>query len=307
MQRSVIYLIILFSTAVPAGAQQDPLYSLYMFDKLLINPAYAGSSNWMVGTLKYREQARSFSGHPVTQTFNFHGPVQRKHIGLGIKVINDKLPLQTTLNASLFFSYHLTLAGGKLSAGVEAGMLRKSTNFRELVLWRPDDQAIPADAVINTMPDAAAGLYYQKKQFYLGFSATHLLPESLFDETNPIKAPARHLYLLAGNVFTFKRDWSLDPSVLVKYNAAADLQVDVNLLLYYDDKVGVGVQYRNNDAIVALARVEILRGLRLAYGFDYGFASRRSFAHGSHEIILSYGIKLAPPPARKEIHPRYYF
>lgn len=287
------------------NGQQDPLYSLYMFDKMLINPGYAGSSNWVVATAKYREQARSFTGHPVTQTFNIHTPVQRKHIGLGLKVINDKLPLQSTLNASLFFSYHLSLAGGKLSAGIEGGMIRKSTNFRELILWSPGDQTIPADAVTANMPDVAAGLYYQKKQFYLGLSAAHLLPPR--DNLSPVKAPAQHLYLIAGNVFSIGRDWTLDPSVLVKYVSTSQPQVDANLLLYYDDKVGVGLQYRNNDALVALARIEIIRGLRLAYGFDYGITSRRSFAHGSHEIILSYGVKLAPPPARKEVHPRYYF
>ena len=37
-------------------AQQDPQYSLYMFNGLSINPAYAGSDNGWVANLNYRNQ-----------------------------------------------------------------------------------------------------------------------------------------------------------------------------------------------------------------------------------------------------------
>ena len=62
MQRLLTYATVLILVAAPAPGlgQLDPLYSLYMFDKVLINPAFAGSSNWVVGTIKYREQARAF-------------------------------------------------------------------------------------------------------------------------------------------------------------------------------------------------------------------------------------------------------
>jgi hypothetical protein len=89
--------------------------------------------------------------------------------------------------------------------------------------------------------------------------------------------------------------------------ASAPFQADANIVLYYDDKIGLGAQYRNNHALAGFLRVEIFDGLRLAYAYDYSLAGKSSFAHNSHEIILSYGIKLPPPPARKEIHPRYYF
>jgi type IX secretion system PorP/SprF family membrane protein len=309
MRRGLRYLLfVIFATA--AGrfiAQQDPLYSMYMFDKVLINPAFAGSSNWAVGTLKYREQARSFQGHPVTETFNFHGPLQRKHLGLGFKVINDQLPAQKSLNASLFLSYHLTFAGGKLSAGIEGGMMKRTINYQDLILTNEADQAIPSNAVSATLPDLSAGLYYQKKQFYLGLSSAHLLAASNKNQLNPVQGAVQHYYVLLGNVFQLKRDWTLEPSVLIKYSSPMMPQGDVNVMCYYDERFGLGVQYRSNEALVGVIRIEPIRGLRIAYSYDYGIASKYSFVHGSHEIILSYGVKLAPPPARKGVHPRYYF
>jgi type IX secretion system PorP/SprF family membrane protein len=299
--------VVLIMCTAPLCAQQDPMYSMYMFDKLLINPAFAGSSNWAVGTLKYREQAKSFQGHPVTETFNFHGPIQRKHIGLGFKVTNDQIPVQNTLNASLFFSYHLTFAGGKLSLGLEGGMIKKTIDFQDVILNTEGDNAIPANAVTNTMPDLSAGLYYQKKQFYFGLSSAHLLSSLTSDAQNPVVGPAQHAYLLLGNVFQLGSDVTLEPSILARYSTSALPQADGNLMLYFFDRFGLGAQYRSNEAISGIVRIEPIRGLRIAYSYDYGFKSTQSFVHGSHEIILSYGVKLAPPPARKEVHPRYYF
>jgi type IX secretion system PorP/SprF family membrane protein len=137
-----------------------------------------------------------------------HAPVQRKRIGFGLKVINDKLPAQNTLNASLFFTYHLSLGGGKLSAGIEAGMFRRSYDFSQLILTQPADVAIPSGSRSTAMPDLGAGLYYQKKQFYMGLSASHLLPPPADGDAAIFIPPAQHLYFLAGNVFEVGRDWT---------------------------------------------------------------------------------------------------
>src|SRR6185436_15020640 len=97
--------------------------SMYMFDKMLVNPGFTGSSAWAVTTLKHRTQFAGMDGRPVTQTLNFHSPVQRKHIGLGFKLVNDKLGVVSKINFAGVYSYHLNFAGGKLSLGVEGGLI----------------------------------------------------------------------------------------------------------------------------------------------------------------------------------------
>ena len=77
--------------------------------------------------------------------------------------------------------------------------------------------------------------------------------------------------------------------------------------LNFDQKFGVGGSYRTGDGVYFLAKYSITPSIRLAYSYDYALSPLSTFAAGSHEIMLSYRIKLLPPPEEKEIHPRYYF
>ena len=292
-----------------AMAQQDPMYSMYLFDKMLINPAFAGSSGWAVGTAKHRDQYVGLSGRPVTQTFNFHAPIQKKNIGIGFKVVNDNLGILSDQNVALDLSYHLSFAGGKLSFGIEGGMFRRTIKYGELVLSSKADKAIPATTESSMVPDASAGLYYQKKQFYFGVSRYHLLNQP-FSQTVNTGSSSRlyaHNYFLMGTVFDLGRLWQMEPSVFVKYQDAGIVQADVNMMFYFDERVGAGVQYRTGDAVVGMLRILITEGLRIAYSYDMTMSPLSGYGKASHEIILSYGIKLLPPPQQKEIHPRYYF
>ncbi len=290
-------------------AQQDPMYSMYMFDKMLINPAFTGSSNWMIGTLKHREQFVGMTGHPSTETFNFHTPIQKKHIGVGFKISNDKNGIISNLNATGLFSYHLNFAGGKLSVGVEAGVFNRKVNYQKLILSSQNDNVIPTTSVSSLVPDAGYGFYFQKKQFYAGFSQNHIIKKT-FNYNETVKAQSHlynHLYFIAGNVFDISKKWTVEPSILVKYQSASPLQIDLNTTVYYVDRIGLGLQYRTGDALVAILRVNITENLRIAYSYDITLSKLAPYSKGSHEIIISYGIKLPPPPSQKEIHPRYYF
>ena len=49
-------------------AQHTPLTSQYLFNGLVINPAYAGSRDALTGNLTHRQQWVGFEGAPITQT-----------------------------------------------------------------------------------------------------------------------------------------------------------------------------------------------------------------------------------------------
>ena len=64
-------------------AQHSPLTSQYLFNGLLINPAYAGSRDALAANLTHRQQWVGFEGAPVTQILSVHAPVNRRKGGLG--------------------------------------------------------------------------------------------------------------------------------------------------------------------------------------------------------------------------------
>lgn len=312
MRKQLLHIVLLITLALSAlqsRAQQDPMYSLYMMDKMLINPAFTGSSNYAVGTIKYRQQFVGMDDAPTTQTFNFHAPFKRRKIGLGFKVINDQIAIVKNLNASLYYSYHLNFAGGKLSFGMETGIYNRTIDYSKVILRTLGDNAMPTGAVSSLVPDASWGMYYQKKDFYFGIAQNHILAVKFKDYVSGIGNS--HLYphtnILAGTVLDINKKVTLEPSMLLKATSGAPLQMDINTTLFYDEKYGIGVQYRTGDAVAAVIRLNLSDSFHIGYAYDITLSGLSSYSNGAHEIIASYGIKLPPPPAEKEIHPRFYF
>lgn len=307
MKKYLLYIIFIFASSLKA--QQDPMYSMYMFNKAIINPAFAGSSNWSVGTAKYRNQFTGMAGNPTTQTLNYHTPYQKKHLGFGLKIINDKIAIVNTLNASMLLSYHLNFARGKLSFGIDAGIYNRRIDYQKLILTHKNDVVLPTTSQSSVVPDLSWGIYYQKKQWYVGFSQYHLIKQSFNDKlpVNTNSKLANHMYVIAGNVFMINKYWNIEPSMLLKIQPNSATQIDINTILYYQDKIGAGIQYRTGDAIVSILKLNITENLRLAYSYDLTISKLSKYSKGAHEIMISFGIKLPPPPVQKEIHPRYYF
>ncbi|PBQ34546.1 hypothetical protein CNR22_23100 [Sphingobacteriaceae bacterium] len=304
--RKIILLIFLL-VRVMLFSQQDPMYSMYMLDKMLINPAFAGSANWAVATIKHRQQFVGLNGHPSSGTLNFHAPIQKKHLGFGLKIINDKIAVQTSIHMAGIISYHLNFAGGKLSSGIEFGFNNRRINYTSLVVNKQGDAALPPNAMAATVPDASYGFYYQKKQFYAGFSQYHIL-QKRFNFTPTSSAHLyRHFYFLAGNVYKLSTHFTVEPSLLIKCQNAAKIQIDLNATVYYNDVIGLGLQLRTKESFIVFLKISVSENFKIAYAYDHTVSKLGLYSKGSHELIISYAIKLPPPPSQKEIHPRYYF
>ncbi|MCE3226831.1 MAG: hypothetical protein K0S32_1382 [Bacteroidetes bacterium] len=307
--RKLIIVFCLGLAGVSSFAQQDALYSMYTQDKMLVNPAFAGSSNWAVGTIKYRSSLTGLGDKFSTQTVNFHAPIQAKHLGFGFKLVNDKRAILNNFNFGIVASYHLNFFGGKLSAGLEGGIFNRRINYDKLVLSARNDQAIPLQATSSTVPDFSFGFHYQKRQFYVGYSLYHLL-KSKFDKKeidNPLSHLYKNNYILIGNVFDVSKEWSVEPSLLLKWQPQSTTQLDINFTACYKDKISGGIQFRTKNAFLVMVKYNITENFKIAYSYDYPLTKFSQISNGAHEIVVSYGVKLAPPPTKKEIHPRYYF
>ncbi len=107
--RSVIFCFgLLLITAATVNAQQNAMYSQYVFNTLAYNPAYAGSRNVFSATALYRNQWSGIKGAPTTATLTADAPFKEDRIGLGIQLINDELGVTKTTGAALSGAYRTT-------------------------------------------------------------------------------------------------------------------------------------------------------------------------------------------------------
>ena len=303
-------MIILSTFFLKLTAQQDISFSQYMYDKMLVNPAYAGSSKWIVGSLKNRTYVSDIEGVPQTNIFSFQAPWQSKNIGFGVKFIQDKIAVTNRFIASGIFSYHIGFGNGRLSFGLEGGIINSHFNYDDLVRTVQNDPSIPVGNQSTIMPDISTGIFYRSEKFYLGASAYHLLNRHIpnpEDSDNAFYTQARNYYMIGGYSIEVDRDIMLEPGFLVKYVDGIIPQVDLNVSLIFIDKFSAGISYRTGDAVLAMFKVDVTKNIKIMYSYDYTLSPLTKYSKGNHEFGISYGVELLPPPAKKVIHPRYYF
>lgn len=63
-----LVLLIVVVSSTKTWAQQDKLFSQYMFNMMALNPAYAGSRDVLSATALYRNQWGGMTGAPQTVT-----------------------------------------------------------------------------------------------------------------------------------------------------------------------------------------------------------------------------------------------
>ena len=110
MKKIIVVTISLMFLGNIAKAQQDAMFTHYMYNTLWLNPAYAGTRDALTITGIHRSQWVGFDGAPTDQSFTLHSPLLNGKMGIGLSVLNDKIgPTKSTLFA-LDLAYHVRLS-----------------------------------------------------------------------------------------------------------------------------------------------------------------------------------------------------
>ena len=278
-----------------AKAQQDAMYTQYMFNTLAVNPAYAGSRNVLSATTLVRTQWVGIEGAPRTQTLSLDAALPGKKVGLGLQIFNDRLGITKTTGAYASYAYRIPLGKGTLALGIQAGVAHFRADFTQVRLQSGTtfDPGFFND-INKFLPNYGVGIYYNTEKFYLGVATPHLLDNRFTDQnsvavTNGLVAKQYlHLFVTSGYVFKLSEDFKLKPSFLFKGVLGAPLQLDLNLNLWVADRISVGGQYRTGDSFAGLFELQVNDQIRVGYSYDHTISPLGGFNSGSHEIMLRY-------------------
>ncbi|MFC5285416.1 type IX secretion system membrane protein PorP/SprF [Pedobacter alpinus] len=309
IKKYILVLMMLLSSAY-TFAQQDAMYTQYMFNTLAINPAYAGSRDFTSATALYRKQWVGISGAPETQTLSIDGPVKDGKVGLGLQVFNDNIGINKTTGVFGTYAYRILMDNSTLAFGIQGGVSRFSADYENVDLGSDGliDVAF-TNNVTKFMPNFGAGIYFNTDKFYAGLSLPHLLNNTLNKDNflvtdGLVSRQYLHLFFSTGYVFSLSDDLKLKPNVLVKGVRGAPLQADLNMNLWMFNLVSFGLSYRTEADISALAEVQLNKKLRLGYAYDASTTSLVGFNAGSHEIMLRFDF--GEKGSRAILNPRYF-
>jgi type IX secretion system PorP/SprF family membrane protein len=282
------------------SAQQDPVYTQYMYNMSVINPAYATADAGIVnmGAL-YRSQWVGAVGAPKTATFFMHTPLSER-IEVGVSVVHDEIGDGLVNEDNIYgdFAYLLQLNNNTyLSLGLKAGVTLFSTRFDDLQLNSGDFSTDPtfAQNISETFPNMGAGAFLYSDNFYLGLSAPNFFNNKHLDEENGVQrlgAENLHIFFTGGYVFDISDNLKFKPSFMARAVNGTPLSVDLSANMLFNEKFEGGLSYRLDDAVSAMFNVRVTPNLRIGYAYDYTTTNLGDFNSGTHEIFVLFDLDM---------------
>lgn len=295
MKINIIGLIVVLFTISSYG-QQDAQYTQYMYNTIIVNPAYAGSRQSLSVFALHRTQWVGMDGAPVTNSVSINTPFNNSNVGLGVSFVNDQIGPSEENNIAVDFSYTVPVSEDyKMSFGLKASANLLNVDFTKLNYF--PGNSIFEDNIDNKFsPNIGAGFYLHSDNSYIGLSVPNLIETKHFDKSATSGA-ASHIaterinyYLIAGHVFDISPSLKLKPSLLTKYVQGSPLQVDVSANFLMNEKFVAGLAYRWSAAMSAMVGFQATPSWFIGYSYDFDTTELAQYNSGSHEIFLRFEL-----------------
>lgn len=290
-----------------AQAQQHPIFTQYMFNGLVLNPAYSGSHESMTFTATSRSQWTGIKGAPQTEVFSIHAPVKFSRSAAGAVATHDQVGVTQQYMLYGTYAYRIPLSKKtKLSLGGQAGVTYYQANYSDLNIVSRDNTPDLAFAGTDSraLPNLGIGAYYYSKKMYVGLSLPTLINNRWSRLDPQLKSrQERHYFLTAGRVFDLNKKLQLKPNILLKWVENGPFQYDINANLLIQKTVWIGVSYRMKDSVDGLLEWNVTDQLSIGYSFGYPTSALSSYQSGTHEFVLNYRLKQG---RHVVLSPRYF-
>jgi type IX secretion system PorP/SprF family membrane protein len=314
MKITKIKILFLFLLFISINAfSQDPTFSQFYANSLYLAPSFAGVTEDYRLALNYRNQWMAIPGVFNTYSVSLDKSISKFNSGIGILATYDVAgsgDLSTT-NICGVYSYDFRITDKwHVRPGVEFKFRYLGLNISKLIFGSqiPGSTPTPYPPVFNPVADIdfASSIIVYNDKIWGGITVDHLFrPHQSFygsDSRLPIK------YDVFGGIKIFQKE------ELIKQRYYDNLFISFNfqkqsgfyqsdLGVYYNKSIIIlGIWYRGiplissnnyNDALIAMAGIQINNKLHIGYSYDLTVSRLRYSTAGSHEISLVYefGIK----------------
>ncbi len=313
----------LISPSIAIG-QNHAQKSLYMVDQASVNPALAGVDEAINLSFIHRSQWVGIDGNPKSQFLSASLPLSNLSGGAGISIINDLAGAERNTFISLSYAYRLEMKKSRLTGGIGVGFVQKALDGTKLIAPQGDysgdngfthnDNFIPETKTSGIAPDISLGVFYKHRNLYAGISATHLTGSSVKLNTTGASSKIkiyRTMHATIGYEWQVSKKVGIAPSVYVKSDFVKT-QIDFSGIFSYKGNIWLGASFRgyertSMDAVAAIFGFKLTHNFKVNYAYDISISNLGPYNSGSHELGLSYRIKMKDrsQPGKIIYNPRF--
>lgn len=280
----------LLLVSLAAWTQQDVLTGQYLFNGMLINPAYAGASGSWETMAMQRLQWVEFDGAPNTGIVSAHGGLANGELGVGGMLALDAIGITSTFELSGNAAYHLDMGESDLSFGLRGGLLQYRAQLSEVDVINPADPVYQGTQLSAWVPRFGFGVLLRRKSWFVGASTPMLFVFDKALDSGISPYYRNHLYLQGGMSLEANSWLKLSPSALFRATPDVPSILDLNLLATVSDSYTLGLGYRTGSSFVLLTQCRISNQFRVGYTRDFTATDIRTYAGGTHEIVLGWDL-----------------
>ena len=293
--KQLLFIISVF-LGISVFAQQEPLFTQYCVNDMVINPAVSGSKTYNPLTIQTRQQWLGFEGAPLTSNVSYHGALNNRS-AMGGYLMFDKAFPSMQANLHLNYAYHIPLDYDKvnLSFGLGAKVMYHNLDFNVDDLPPGDDPAFSTNSYDKVLGDASSGVYLYGRNFYAGFSVSNMFQSSF--NTPVLSSPYsnsefRNYYGMGAYRFKIiNNDWQLEPSFLIRKMQFQSSMTDLSTRILYLENTWTALTYRTNGTAI-FAFGFGANNMHISYSYDHTFAGEiMQYAYGTHELGIIFRVE----------------
>lgn len=295
MRKLILTIIALSCLAVVSFSQQLPMYSQYMFNKLLLNPAVTGNSEALELRITARQQWVGVDKAPSTQIISGHVRLNNGTMGVGGVIFADRFGPESKIGLQGNYSYILPIFNEKsrLAFGLSFQVFQYQMDYANFTSLDADDPVLAYNKENSWLPESDFGIYLYGAKYFAGLSGNQLigLPVKIGGDEVNLNSLIRHYNLIGGYTFALNGNFSLEPSVLLKGTFKTPFQADINIKGIYQRDYWLAFSYRTSGDIIGMLGITYKD---FVFGFAYDFATSKlmQYQNGTFEIVLGYNIAM---------------
>ncbi len=289
-----------------AMAQSDAAFSHFWVGKSYYNPAAAGELNAINMTLGSRMQWVDFRRAPMNFYLTVDAPYKLlgQRLGLGIKAEYERIGLYSNTRIGAQIAYKRRLNNKMtLSVGIQPGIFSQTFRRKEVIMPEDDeyhqgvDEALPKSEVSGTAFDANVGVFFSHPHYWAGFAVTHVTDPTINLKASrealdlyEFKASRGYYFMGGGNIPINNTLFEIQPSGMFAMSQNM-WTAQAATMVRYNRMLNIGVGYRWKDAVTAFIGVN-LKDAYIGYAYDYPVSAISKETFGSHEVFITYKVKL---------------
>ena len=300
MKKIILFPIFVLMAGFLFG-QDEAIYTHYIINPLLVNPAHAGFPENHRVQMNVRSQWVGFPGSPRTYGITYGGPIG-KTLGLGLAVHSDNVAALSKYRIQMNYAFRYTINDFKIAGGFSTEFQNTrlaSAGLTNEQIFDQDDQLI--DQAVNGIRvfDASLGFFgTYKERTFAGVSFPNLVSARLDDIVTESQGGSlfKDFVFMLGHDFEVDQyDFTIQPSIMMMNVRDVPFGLDFNLkATFLDRKLTAGLLYHagrlNGLGVLLGTKLQIFE---LYYSYDVSFQQFQSYNGGSHEVTIGFDFEAA--------------